>query len=93
MVRKLDKTHLDEIQSLRDSFSQNRNQLGNIAIERYALQSRLDELQQEETDAINMFLQLREQESALLEQMRERYGEGQIDISAGTFTPDSGLEK
>ena len=30
-------------------------------------------------------------ESELLETLRERYGEGQVNINEGTFTPSTGL--
>ena len=37
MTKKLDKEHLEEIQTLRDSFAKNANTLGNIAIELHML--------------------------------------------------------
>jgi hypothetical protein len=37
------------------------------------------------------FEELRKQEQELLEKMRERYGDGQINLAEGTFTPDDGL--
>jgi len=33
------------------------------------------------------FVDLRKQEEDLLEKMRNRYGDGQINIAQGTFTP------
>ena len=38
MTRKLDKEHLEEIQSIREQFAQNANILGNIAIETHFLE-------------------------------------------------------
>jgi hypothetical protein len=45
----------------------------------------------EQNKHLDQFESLRKQESELLEKMRERYGEGQINIAEGTFTPDQGL--
>jgi predicted transcriptional regulator len=91
MTRKLDKEHLDELQTLRNSFSSNANTLGSIALEQIALQRRLDFLNAEQDRLYTEFESLREQEQELIEKMRERYGDGQINIAEGTFTPDSGL--
>ena len=91
MTRKLDKEHLDEIQALRESFAHNANILGNIAIEMYATRKQLEQLETEQTTYLQDFERLQQQESELIQTMRDRYGEGQINIADGTFTPDSGL--
>jgi DnaJ-domain-containing protein 1 len=91
MTRKLDREHLEEIQTLRDTFAKNANTLGNIAIELHLLTRQLEAMNAEQDKYLDQFESLRKQESDLLDKMRERYGEGQINIADGTFTPDSGL--
>jgi len=91
MTRKLDKEHLEEIQSIREQFAQNANILGNIAIETYVLEKQLQSLKEEHAKYVQDFERLQQQESELIEKMRARYGEGQINIADGTFTPDNGL--
>jgi septation ring formation regulator EzrA len=91
MTRKLDREHLEEIQTLRDTFAKNANTLGNIAIELHLLTRQLETINVEQDKYLDQFESLRKQESDLLDKMRERYGEGQINIADGTFTPDSGL--
>lgn len=91
MTKKLDKEHLEAIQKLQSDFAQNANSLGNVSIEQIALQRRLDYLKSEQERVYSEFETLRQQEQDLLEKMRERYGEGQINIAEGTFTPESGL--
>jgi len=88
MTKKLDMEHLDEIQTLRDEFAKNTNILGNIAIERHVTEMRLKTIDSEEQRYLDQFENLQKQESTLLEKMRERYGEGQINIAEGTFTPE-----
>jgi hypothetical protein len=88
MTKKLDMEHLDEIQTLRDEFVKNTNILGNIAIERHVTEMRLKTIDSEEQRYLDQFENLQKQESTLLEKMRERYGEGQINIAEGTFTPE-----
>ena len=87
MTRKLDKEHLDEITKLRTDYSNNALELGNLAIELALQEQRIEMLKNEQTRCINAFYDLRKQESELLDKMRERYGEGEINIQSGTFTP------
>ena len=93
MTRKLDKEHLEQIQKLREQFSQITSTIGSITIEEIVLKRQLDKLQQEQERFLNQLDALQMQESELIEKMRERYGEGQINVADGTFTPDAGLAK
>lgn len=87
MTRKLDKEHVDEITQLRDAFAKNSQTLGNIYLEEYALKQRFDLLDSERAKYIQIFNDLQKQEQELLQKMRERYGDGEINIVQGTFTP------
>jgi len=93
MTRKLDKEHLDEIQSLRDEFATNSNTMGSLHMEQLALEQRVEFLKQEQQRCFAAFESLRKQESELLDKMRKRYGDGQINIADGTFTSEEGLNK
>ena len=93
MTRKLDKEHQDEIQALRSEFAKNSSTLGNIAIELHVLNRQLEIMNEEQAKYLNQFESLRTQESELMQKMRERYGDGQINIVDGTFTPGSGLDQ
>jgi cell division protein FtsB len=85
-TRKLDKEHLEQIQTLQQGYAENANLLGNIAIERYALQQRLTQIETEEQSKLQEIESLKQQESDLIIKLRERYGEGEINIQDGTFT-------
>ena len=85
-TRKLDKEHLEQIQTLQQGYAENANVLGNIAIERYALQQRLAQIETEEQSKLQEIESLKQQESDLIIKLRERYGEGEINIQEGTFT-------
>ena len=85
-TKKLDKEHLESINKIRNEFAENVTALGNIELEILATQERLDALASEKSKRYATFLTLRQQEQELVTKMRERYGEGQINIEAGTFT-------
>jgi len=87
MTRKLDKEHLDEIMQLRNSYNENALELGNLSIEFTIQEQRITMLKNEQMRCMDVYYELRKQETNLLEKMRERYGEGEINIQDGTFTP------
>ena len=91
MTKKLDEEHLLLIQQLRDEFAENSNVIGNNSIRILMLQKEIDKLNSNQDTAIAEFEALQTKESELLETLRERYGEGQVNINEGTFTPSTGL--
>ena len=91
MTKKLDEEHLLLIQQLRDEFAENSNVIGNNSIRIIMLQKEIDKLNMTQDTAIAEFEALQIKESELLETLRERYGEGQVNINEGTFTPSTGV--
>tara|TARA_R110000796_G_scaffold240318_1_gene361346 strand:+ start:65 stop:331 length:267 start_codon:yes stop_codon:yes gene_type:complete len=87
MTKKLEKEHFESIQKLRKEFASISNILGNISIERYAIQQELDHLNQQEQKFLQQFETLKKQETELMSKLKEKYGDGQINIEDGTFTP------
>lgn len=92
MTKKLDKEHLDAIQDLQQQFAQNANWLGAVSIDLKLIEVQQKSIQARQEELFHQFESLREKEQELLSELRERYGEGEIDIVNGTFTSDdSGL--
>jgi predicted nuclease with TOPRIM domain len=87
MTRKLDKEHLDAIQNMRTRFAENAGWLGNVSIELKLIERQREQIESRYDELMLQFDQLREEEAQLIETLKERYGDGQIDISSGTFTP------
>jgi predicted transcriptional regulator len=87
MTKKLEKEHFESIQKLRKEFASISNILGNISIERYAIQQELDHLNEQEQKFLQQFETLKKQETELMSKLKEKYGDGQIDINEGTFIP------
>lgn len=86
MTRKLDKEHLEAITELREQFSRVTMTLGNMTIEEITLQRQLETVQQEKQSYINELADLQQRETDLINRLRERYGDGEINIANGTFT-------
>ncbi len=87
MTRKLDKEHLEAIQALQEKFATNSRYLGSIAIELKMLEQQQNVLLENQQSLFNEFSDLRAEETQLIETLKERYGDGQINIAEGTFTP------
>ena len=87
MVRKLDQEHVDAINELQQKFTQNTNAIGAIAIELEFLETQKQSLSDRKSNLIQQFVELRDAETNLVETLKERYGDGQINIVDGTFTP------
>jgi hypothetical protein len=88
MTKKLDKEHVDAIQDLRTKFAQNANTLGSITIEEYAINLQITQLETARQTLLTEFQELRESETTLMADLKNRYGEGQINIEDGTFTSE-----
>jgi chromosome segregation ATPase len=91
MIQKLDSTHLSRIQHIRQQYDEITVTLGRLTIEHKILQEKQQEIEHEITRQYDILKQTQTQEDALIAEMRERYGEGQINIADGTFISDDGL--
>lgn len=89
MTRKLDKEHVETIQKLQERFALNARYMGSVAIELELLEQQRAALEENKTALMQEFTQLREEENKLIEDLKARYGEGQINIIDGTFTPNA----
>jgi hypothetical protein len=85
-TKKLDKDDLDEIKSIGQRYDELTNTLGNLEIEKFTLSLRVDEIEKLHSMELAKFETIRLQEQDLLAKLKERYGEGSIDINTGTFT-------
>lgn len=86
MTKKLDKEHVEAIQTLQDRFAQNARMLGAIAIDLKVIEQQQQALQENQNELFGEFSKLREEETELINKLKERYGDGQINIADGTFT-------
>lgn len=87
MTKKLDKEHLEAITQLRDDFAKNNSLLGNVTIEEHMLEFKLEHVKSQKSQLLDQFNRLQERESELLDLLKDRYGDGSVNIEDGTFTP------
>ena len=85
-TKKLDIKDLDAIQSIGKRYDELTTTLGNLEIEKFTLSLRVEELEKLHASELTKFETIRLQEQDLMADLKERYGEGSIDINTGTFT-------
>lgn len=85
-TKKLDKDDLDEIKSIGHRYDDIANLLGNLEIEKFTLSLRLEEIEKLHSMELAKFETIRLQEQDLIAKLKDRYGDGSIDINTGTFT-------
>lgn len=87
--KKLDKQDFTQIQELEEKFKELRTGISEYEIELYYLEQAKREAQSKKENLLKSFDTLRQQEDELIERLRKKYGEGEINIQKGTFTPDT----
>lgn len=86
-TRKLNQTDLDEITTLRKEFNELYSTVGLLTIDKNILQVQLENINTEIDAKLSKFADLRQQEENLMERLKTQYGDGQINVNEGTFTP------
>jgi peptidoglycan hydrolase CwlO-like protein len=87
MTRKLDKTDYEELKEIQQNYADISNKLAANAVDEHYLNRQLQQIQQQKTDILAQFDRMQQREKTAMDSMRDKYGEGAIDIEQGTFTP------
>ena len=85
-TKKIDKTDLESINKLREDYSQNSMQLGMVSVDEYNVNQQLQQIVFAKEEVFSSLEKLKKQEFELIENLKEKYGDGQINIEQGTFT-------
>lgn len=85
-TKKIDKTDLESINSLRELYSQNSMELGMVTVDEYNINQQLEQVTNAKKQLFDSLETLKKQEFELIEKLKEKYGDGQINIEQGTFT-------
>lgn len=88
-TRKLNAEDLTAITDLKTKFNELYSNVGLLTIDKNILEVQLENVTAEINSKLELFAQLRQQEEELLASLKNQYGDGQINVVAGTFTPVS----
>ena len=87
--KKLAKEDIDSIKNIQDQFAECTNMLGLLQIDENALNTQLTQVDEKKNEMFNQLNQLRSKEQDLIKNLQEKYGQGQINLQDGTFTPNN----
>ncbi len=84
---KFKKEEVDELMGLRNGYVNIQNQLGQIRVQTILVERQLDALVNTEDELKQSYINLTEQEQALVQKYNEKYGVGTVNIDTGEFIP------
>ena len=83
----IEQNDIDRIKNFRAKYSETVAQIGDIEIERINVEMMLEQIITKKNELEVSFKQLKTDEVRLTKDFQEKYGNGEFDIEAGTFTP------
>jgi len=78
---------LGALRAIRTRYSELVNKLGQVSIEKVRLQTLQNTVKKAEDEAIEEYNRLVQQEQDTFNALSERYGQGNLDLETGKFTP------
>ena len=88
-AKKLDQADLDSIMKIRQRYMEYTNTVGMISTDEHVIEQQLEQIKLEKSKVFNDIDTLRQEESDLMNSLKEKYGDGQINLEDGTFVPIS----
>ena len=86
-VIKFTEEEIGKVQSFKEQFSEVVARLGEVEIELTLINNKIEQIENYKTQLKNKYMELRDNEIKLAEELKEKYGEGEFDISTCIFTP------
>ena len=84
---KFTEEEMKEIQTLQQSYLNMQNALGQISVARIRLQQQSDSYDKSESKIREDFITAQNNEKEFIEKINKKYGDGNLDITTGVFTP------
>jgi DNA repair exonuclease SbcCD ATPase subunit len=86
-VIKFTDEEIGQINTFKDSFGDVTARLGEAEIEIITIDSQKEQIEKYKQNLKEKYIQLRESEVKLANELKDKYGEGEFDIATGIFTP------
>lgn len=86
-VIKFTEEEIGKVQSFKNEFSEIVARLGEVEIELTLMVNQFEQIENYKKQLKTKYMELRDSEIKLAEELKEKYGEGEFDISSGIFTP------
>ena len=84
---KFTEEEMKSITELQQTYSTIQNTLGQLSVSRIRLEQDLDSLDEAESRLKNDFNEIQQKERTFVDSINKKYGDGNLDINSGVFTP------
>ena len=84
---KFTEDEMKQINELQGTYVNLQNALGQLNINRIRLEQQLDELDSGEENIRKQFIETQQKERDFVQSINKKYGDGNLDLSSGVFTP------
>ena len=84
---KFTEEELNQITELRESNGNKISEFGQIELELLLANQRIETLENAKENLQTQYVELQNKERTLVQQLNEKYGAGQVDLSSGEFIP------
>jgi hypothetical protein len=88
-TQKFTDLEMSSIQSIQQKYQEKLVQFGQLNISRISIESSIKELNAVEIRLKEEFLELQKEEQSLISELSSKYGNGQLNLKDGTFTPSN----
>ncbi len=86
---KLKQEELDSLRKIQSKYQEKIYLFGQFYLERVALDEKIKQLSEAETKARDEYLAVQKEEQDWVNKIAESYGDGNLSLADGTFTPNS----
>ena len=89
---KFTEEEMTQINDLQQAYVNLQNALGQFGVNRIRLEQQLDDLDTSENTVKAQFVENQTKERDFVDQINKKYGDGNLDLTSGVFTPKSPKE-
>ena len=86
---KFTEQELKKVSELQGNYLNLQNSIGQISISRIRLEQQLEEFDKAEESIRKQFVETQNTEREFISTINKKYGDGNLDISTGVFTPNT----
>ena len=89
---KFTEDEMKQVNDLQGTYVNLQNALGQLSMNRIRLEQQLDDLDSAEENVRNQFFENQTKERTFVDSINKKYGDGNLDVNTGVFTPKPVVE-
>tara|TARA_R110000824_G_scaffold1546_1_gene7672 strand:+ start:1836 stop:2135 length:300 start_codon:yes stop_codon:yes gene_type:complete len=84
---KFTEDEMKQISDLQQSYTNSQSAFGQLSVNRLRLEQQVNDLDKVEDNVRNNFVETQTKEKEFVETINKKYGDGNLDLTSGVFTP------